>query len=143
MPARREVTVEWCGGRHFESKSQSGTLINLDASPEHGGQNAGAQPMELLLISLAGCTGMDVISILEKKRQQVTRFQIRVEGVRQDDHPRVYREVTITYRVTGHQIDPNAVARAIELSVTKYCPLYATISQTATMHTRYEVLEAE
>ena len=143
MPARRRVLVDWCEGRHFESQSASGTIIHLDASLEHGGQNAGAQPMELLLISLAGCTGMDVISILEKKRQKITRLQIRVEGIRQDEHPRVYTDVTITYVVTGHRVDPTAVARAIELSVTRYCPLYATVSKTATMHTTYEVHEAD
>lgn len=142
MATQTQVMVDWRGGMGFESTAQSGTLIKLDASPDHGGQDAGARPMELLLMSLAGCTGMDVISILRKKRQDVTGFQLKVDGVRSEEHPKVYTDITITYIVTGRNLDPEAVARSIELSVTKYCSVYPMLSQAATMHTKYEVHEA-
>ena len=142
MPTEQHVTVDWRGEMRFESTSAAGTTIVLDSSREHGGRGAGAKPMELLLMSLAGCTGMDVISILRKKRQDVTGFQVKVDGIRRDEHPRIYTDVTITYLVTGHNVDEAAVARAIELSVKQYCPVFATISQVARMQTRYEVYEA-
>lgn len=139
MALQKEVTVEWCGNRHFTSMTKSGTLISLDAAVEYGGQNAGAQPMELMLISLAGCTAMDVLSILEKKRQTISQFQVKVEGVQQEEPPRIFTDITITYIVTGRKVDSTAVERAIELSTTKYCPAFATLSKTATMHTTYQV----
>jgi putative redox protein len=137
------VILDWQDGRVFEAVGEAGKVVQIDASPEHGGRDAGTEPVELLLMSLAGCSGMDVISILEKKRQQVTGFQIEVDGARQEEHPRVYREITVTYLVTGHSVDPAAVARAIELSTTKYCPVFAMLGPTVKMVTRFEVHEAD
>lgn len=142
MPSERHLTVDWRGGMRFESTSQSGTGVVFDSSPEHGGENKGWRPMELLLATLAGCTGMDVISLLRKKRQHVTDFQVRVDGIRQDEHPKIYTNITITYVVTGHDVDPVAVARSIELSTAKYCPVFATIDALTEMCTAYEVHEA-
>lgn len=142
MATQTQVMVDWRGGMGFESTAQSGTLIKMDASLEHGGEDDGARPMELLLMSLAGCTGMDVISILRKKRQDVTGFQLKVDGVRSEEHPKIYTDITITYIVTGRNLDREAVARSVELSVTKYCSVFAMLSKAATMHTRYEVHEA-
>ncbi len=98
--------------------------------------------MELLLVGLAGCTAMDVIGILRKKRQHVTDYEVLVHGERAEDHPMVFTDVTVEHIVTGHGVDPTAVARAIELSETKYCGAGATISQTATLKHTFRVLEA-
>ena len=90
----------------------------------------------------AGCTAMDVISILRKKRQDVTAYQVRIHGTRAPTHPMVFTEITIEHIVTGHQIDERAVLRAIELSVTKYCGAEAMMSKTATITVTHRIVEA-
>jgi putative redox protein len=95
--------------------------------------------MELLLISLGGCTGADVVGILEKKRQQVTGYEIEVRGNRRDEHPRIYTEIEVVHRLRGHGLDPKAVAHAIELSESKYCSVSAMLGAAATITTRYEI----
>ena len=97
----------------------------------------GASPMELLLQSLAGCTAMDVVSILQKKRQALTSFQVRVEGERADEHPKVYTKIHLKYNVNGREISEKAVTDAIELSRTKYCSVSAMLAETAEI--TYEV----
>src|SRR5262249_2340379 len=109
------------GPMRFDGISGSGHTIRMDATTDVGGQESGATPMELLLVALAGCTGMDVISILHKKRQQVTGYEIVAHGVRADEHPKVYTQITVEHVVTGYHVNPAAVARAIELSESKYC----------------------
>src|SRR5215471_1602101 len=96
-------------GVRFEAEAGSGHHITLDAAEHGGGQNAGFRPMELLLVGLAGCTGMDVISILRKKRQNVTGYEVRVRGVRAEEHPMVFVEITAEHVVTGRAIQPEAV----------------------------------
>lgn len=100
----------------------------------------GLSPMGLVAQALAGCTAMDVISILGKKRQKVTFFEVEVEGTQQDEHPHVYRQITVVYRVGGEDISSEAVARAIELSMTKYCSVSAMIKESAEITTRYEIV---
>src|SRR5215472_14766778 len=102
-------------GMRFEVEAGSGHYVTLDAAEHGGGQNEGFRPMEMLLVGLAGCTGMDVISILRKKRQQVTGYEVRVTGVRAEDHPMIFVEITVEHIVTGYHIEPEAVARAIQL----------------------------
>ena len=98
--------------------------------------------MRLLLLSIAGCTAMDVIAILRKKRQQVSGLHVDVEGHRADQHPRVYRRLEVTYRVRGANIDPEAVRRAIELSETRYCSAMAMVRGVAEIASRFEIEEA-
>ncbi|MBN1178685.1 MAG: OsmC family protein [Anaerolineae bacterium] len=102
----------------------------------------GPSPMEYLLLGLAGCTGMDVVSILQKKRQPFTNLEVRVTAERADEHPRVYTKVHMTFVVTGKDVKPEAVERAIELSETKYCSASAMFAKTAEMSTSYEIVEA-
>jgi putative redox protein len=130
------------GGTAFNAVAGSGHAVVLDASLEHGGQDTGFRPMEMLLVGLAGCTGMDVISILRKKRQEVTGYEVRVRGERAEDHPMVFTNITVEHVVTGHHVDPNAVARAVELSETKYCGAGATLRRTAALKHTFVVLEA-
>ncbi len=92
-----QVTLE--EGMRFTAESGSGHRVTLDADEKGGGENLGFRPMELLLVGLAGCTGMDVISILRKKRQQVTDYQVQVRGVRAEDHPMVFVEITVEHVV--------------------------------------------
>lgn len=127
----------------FTSHSDNGYTIPLDAKIDVGGHDAGINPMALMLTSLGGCTAMDVISILRKKKQDITAFEVHVEGVRADEHPKVYTEIWVKFVVTGKGVDSKAVERAIELSRDKYCGAAATLRHTATMHYDYEIIEPE
>jgi putative redox protein len=99
--------------------------------------------MELMALSMAGCTAMDVISILRKKRQDVTDFEVRVSAPRADEHPRVFTRAMIEYLVTGHDVDEKAVVRAIELTAKNYCPAQAMLGQVMPIDLRYQIFEAE
>lgn len=125
----------------FTGVSSNGYTIPMDAAPYAGGHDAGFRPMELMLTSLAGCTGMDVISILRKKRQDVTGFEVQVEGTRADEHPKVYTDIHVHFVVKGRNIDPAAVERAIELSRDRYCGAAATLRHTAEMTYTNEIIE--
>ena len=126
-----KASVEWKGRMSFSGEGDSGFSVPLGTVPEVGGDNDGFKPMELLLIGLAGCTAMDVISILTKKRQQVDKFTVSIDAERADDHPKVFTKIFITYSLTGRDLDRAAVDRAVELSETKYCPAQAMMSKSA------------
>ena len=125
----------------FGAESGSDHHLILDAAENGGGQNAGFRPMELLLVGLAGCTGMDVISILRKKRQDVIGYEVHVRGVRAEEHPMVFVEITVEHVVTGHHIQPEAVARAIELSEQRYCGAGAMLGRVAHLTHSYRIVE--
>ena len=97
--------------------------------------------MELMLVGLAGCTGMDVIDILKKKRQSVVSLEVQVEGIRSEGTPAVYHEIEICYTVRGKNVAPEAVKHAIHLSETKYCSVGAMLGKTAKIKTRFEIFE--
>jgi putative redox protein len=99
--------------------------------------------MELLLVALGACTGIDVITILKKKRQRVAGYEVEVRGQRRDEHPRVYTSIEVIHRVRGRGIDPKAVQSAIELSAKKYCSVSAMLGGVASISTSYEVAEGE
>lgn len=130
------------GPMRFDAESGSGNRIVMDVGEQDGGQNAGPSPMELLLVALAGCTGMDVISILRKKRQDVTGYTISVRGVRREEHPQTFAAISVEHVVTGKGISPDAVRRAVELSETKYCSVSATLGLTAAISHTFRVEEA-
>jgi putative redox protein len=127
-------------GMHFVGNIE-GFRWDLDASGDVGGVGAGPQPHRLLLLALAGCTGMDVISILRKKRQQVSGLSVVVQGRRAEQHPKVYTHINVLYRVRGNNVDPQAVERSIELSKTRYCPVIGMLGKVAEVTTRYEIEE--
>jgi len=99
-------------------------------------------PMEAVLGAVGGCSAMDVISILRKKRQNVTGYEIEVTGERRDEHPRAYTRIEVLHRVRGHDISAQAVEEAIQLSDTKYCSVHATLAPAVTLVSRYEILPA-
>jgi len=143
MAATKETRVVWKDDMTFEGVGHRDLRLTMDSVPEVGGHDEGFSPMELLLVSLGGCTAMDVISILKKKRQDVTGFEIITRGTRADDHPRVYTDIEIEFVVRGHGVDPKAVARAIELSETKYCSVSNMLNKSAKLTTKYRVEEAD
>lgn len=136
-----DAKVTWQGKMAFNGISASGYPVPLDARPEEGGDGQGLKPLELLAIGLAGCTAMDVISILQKKRQQVSAFDVSVHADRAEEHPKVFTDIEIVYRVTGKGIDPSAVERAIQLSAEKYCPAQSMLAKAAPITTRFEIIE--
>ncbi|MCS6993566.1 MAG: OsmC family protein [Anaerolineales bacterium] len=133
--------VTWKHGLSFNGSADTGFELPLGADPSVGGANDGFRPLELMAVSLAGCTAMDVISILRKKQQDVTGFEVRVSAEQQHEHPHVFTKAVITYEVTGHAIAEAAVVRAIELSATKYCPAQAMLAKTVPMELVYEIYE--
>jgi putative redox protein len=133
--------VTWKGKMSFSGTVDSGFTVPLGADPKVGGDDDGFRPMELLAISLAGCTSMDVISILQKKRQDVSGFEVRVETERAEDHPKVYTHIILEYIVEGREIDPAAVERAIELSATKYCPVQNSLSPQIKIEHKYKIID--
>jgi putative redox protein len=127
----------------FLGLPDSGFPVQMDADAYFGGTNNGVRPMEMVALGLAGCTGMDVISILQKKRQQVTQFEVSVNAPRSPDHPKVFTSALITYIVTGKSVNEVAVLRSIELSITKYCPVQFMLAQVFPMELHYEIYEDE
>ncbi len=125
----------------FDATADSGFHVTLGTVPEVGGDDDGFRPLELMLISLLGCTAMDVISILRKKRQQVTAFEVRGHADRAQEHPKVFTHVTIEYHITGHQVEEKAVVRSIELSAVRYCPAQAMLSKVVPIALKYFIYE--
>lgn len=138
-----QAKVNWQEGMSFTGTSVSGFEIQLDAKKGVGGEGRGFIPMELMAISLAGCTAMDVISILRKKQQDVTDFEVRVEAPRAEEHPKVFTSATIDYLVTGHNVDEKAVLRAIQLTAERYCPAQAMLGKVFPIDLRYQIFEEE
>jgi putative redox protein len=139
---RSKVSAVWQGGLAFEASNSVGLGIVMD-SPLAEGPLKGPSPMQVLLMSLAGCTAMDVISILEKKRQDVTGLEVNVVGNRADDHPRYYTDIEINFVVRGRNVDPRAVERSIELSAEKYCSATANLKPTSKITHSFRVEQEE
>lgn len=135
--------IRWTSGRQFVGTDGHGHSMVMDARPEYGGEGSGIRPVELVLHGLAGCTAMDVVSILEKKRQDVRGIEVNVTGhQRVDEYPKIYTSIEVEYVVTGHGVKPEAVARAIELSEEKYCSVKGMLGDQTTVTTSYRVVEA-
>jgi putative redox protein len=138
-----EAKVTWKNGMSFTGTANSGFELPLGTDPSVGGANDGFRPLELMAVSLAGCTAMDVISILRKKQQDITDFQVETHADQQSDHPHVFTHLVVTYHVTGHGIDEKSVLRAMELSATKYCPAQAMLGKIAPMELKYVIYEGD
>ncbi len=136
-----EAKVTLIEDMQFDGKATSGHTLTMDADDKTGGHNMGFRPMELLLVGFGGCSGMDVISILRKKRQQVSGLEMNVRGEKTDTFPHVYKEVHIEYVVKGRGVEKEAVERAISLSLDKYCSVGATLAKAGTITHSYRIVE--
>ncbi len=134
-----KTTITFAGDGHFIGTSPSGHSQVIDVKGEN---KTAASPVELLLIAVGSCTAIDVISILEKKRQVVTDYKVEVTGERREEHPRSFTKMHIHHIVYGRSVSETAVGRAIELSDTKYCSVAATVKPTVEITTSFEVHEA-
>ena len=111
----------------FEAKDANGHTVRLDTSPEGGGTNFGVRPMQMLLMGLGGCSGIDIVNILKKQRQTIDGFNMKIEGEREaGKEPSIWKNVTIVFELTGN-IDPDKARRACELSMDKYCSVAETL----------------
>ena len=137
-----DAKVVWRDNMRFIGLgSRSGFPLALDSSSAAGEELKGATPMELLLIAVGGCTGMDVISILQKMRQDVTRYEVRVRGQRAAEHPMVYTDIEVNHVVTGRKLDAASVEKAVRLSETKYCSVSNTLAKAVNVRFTYELVE--
>ncbi len=138
-----KAAVNWKGRLTFTGTADSGFEVPLGSYPEVGGDDDGFRPMELLAVGLAGCTAMDVISILVKKRQEVLDFQVIVDAERTDHHPKVFTKAVIEYHLAGKGIAENAVTRAMELSADSYCPAQAMFAKVFPLKLKYFIYEGD
>lgn len=134
----KKTLVEYAGNDFFIGTTPSGHAQVIDLSGE---RSAATRPMELLQVALGGCSGADVISILKKKRQQVTAYRIEIEASRRDEHPRSYKRMDVRHIVRGHKINEKAVADAVQLSTDKYCGVIASLRPTVEIVATWEIQE--
>lgn len=131
----REVTAEWLGGYAFQGSNEAGGSIQIGSLED----KPGVSPMELLLLGVAGCTGVDVVSILTKKRKDLKGIKVSVRGKRADQHPKVWNEIEVTYHLWGEDLDVKSVEQAIQLSEEKYCSASAMLSASAKMRSSFVI----
>lgn len=116
-----KATIDWAGAASFKATSGTGHTVQMDGPPDHGGRDLGPRPMEMLLMGLGGCSSLDVMSILQKSRQDVTDCRAEIEAERADEVPAVFTRIHLNFIVTGHKLKDNLVKRAVSLSAEKYC----------------------
>lgn len=136
-----EVKVNWAGGIEFEGVSGFGHSIIVDGPKKAGGEESGYKPGELVLFALAGCTGIDVVKILEKMRQELTGVEIEVKGYQPDEYPKPYNKIEIKYIFKGKNLDKNKIEKAINLSEEKYCMVSLSLKGVARITSSYEIIE--
>ena len=136
-----KAKVTYVDGMQFVGEADSGHAIVMDGTPETGGKNTGLRPMELLLVGLGGCSGMDIVSILKKKKQNISGLEANVSGIMADDYPHRYTAITIEYIVHGRGVTDEAVKRAVQLSMDKYCSVKATLEGSARIDFSYKIIE--
>ncbi len=129
-------------GMRFDVETGSGHHVILDAAQHNGGQDAGPRPMEMLLVALASCAGMDILGILRKKRQKITAYEVRIHGERVEEHPRIFVKIAVEHIFTGQALQSEAVQRAIDLTEEKYCGASAMLGKTATITHTFRLVES-
>jgi putative redox protein len=141
MSETLSARVDLLDGMAFRATTGTGHAVVMDAAPEVGGGDAGPRPMEMLLVGLGGCTGMDVISILRKMRQDVTGYQIWLGGERATDHPKIFTSISVEHVVRGRGLSPDAVKHAVELSATRYSSAAAMLNRAARIEETYRIVD--
>ncbi|MEX1032855.1 MAG: OsmC family protein [Cellvibrionaceae bacterium] len=137
-----QASVKWVDGAMFLGESGSGHSVVMDGPPDHGGRNMGVRPMEMLLLGLGGCATFDVMSILQKSRQQVTDCRVQIEAQRADAVPAVFTRIDLVFIVEGKNLKEAQVKRAVELSATKYCSASIMLEAAGVeIGHRYEIVE--
>lgn len=139
-----KATIDWTGDASFKATSGSGHSVQLDGPPDHGGKDLGPRPMEMVLMGLGGCSSFDVMSILQKSRQDVTNCHCELDAERADAVPAVFTKIHLHFIVTGRNLKENLVKRAVSLSAEKYCSASIMLEKGGVDITHdYEIREAE
>lgn len=136
-----ECTVRWNDGMSFVAETGSGHLVCMDGAPEAGGRNLAPRPMELLLAGTGGCTAFDVVLILKRGRHEVTGCELKLQADRAETDPKVFTRINMHFVVSGRNLKPDAVARAVNLSAEKYCSASIMLGKTAEITHSFEVIE--
>jgi putative redox protein len=139
--AIKTAVIKQIHGLSMIGRTDSNHWVAMDGPAAFGGSDAGTRPKELVLLALGGCTGSDVISILKKKRAEVDNLEIRLTAEQAEEHPRVFTKIHVEYVVTGHDVRPEEVARAIDLSETKYCSVSAMLRASVEITHSYRIVE--
>lgn len=142
MANEMQVEATLSGAMRFDITTGSDHQIVVDANEQSGGKDEGARPMELLLVALAGCAAMDIISILRKKRQQVDTYTVSIRGQRADEQPKPFTNIMVEHRFTGHEIKAEAVQRAIDLTEQRYCGVSAMLGKSAEIIHTFSITES-
>lgn len=137
-----KASVRWIDGMMFEASADSGHTVVMDGPPELGGRNRGSRPMEVVLMGTGACSAADVVSILKKSRQDVTDCVVELEAERAEAVPKVFTRIHMHYVVSGRNLKPDAVKRAVSLSAEKYCSATRMLNTTADITHDFEILEA-
>jgi putative redox protein len=137
-----EARVDWTENLKFVGSGDGPATVTVIGGESDNERVDGFSPLNLLLIGLAGCTASDVISILRKKRQRVTRFEVYARARQAEDHPRVFTHIQLVYRVEGHAVEQSAVERSIELSESKYCPAIGMLGKVVAIEHSIEITES-
>ncbi len=133
----KEIEAEWQGGNAFIGRNAAGGTVQMGKLNE----KPGVGPMELVLVGLAGCTGIDIVDIMEKKREPLKALKVKVRGLRAEEFPMVYKEIEITYLIWGEDVKTKSIEQAIKLSEEKYCSVSAMLSSTAEIRSTYQIFE--
>lgn len=136
------IKINWQGKKCFEATSSTGHKVIMDASKEIGGEDKGSRPMELLLMGLGGCSGIDVIMMLEKSKQNIKDCQIEITATRADSIPAVYTKIHLEFNIFGTDLNEKKVARAVKLSAEKYCSVAKILEKTAQISHQYKIISA-
>ncbi len=138
-----KIRISQIDGLAVAGKAEDSPWVTMDAPPKVGGQGGGARPMQVMLIGMAGCAAMDVISILKKRRVELKRYELEVEGELADEHPKVFTSIKLVHKVYGRDIKSSDVERAIQLTDDKYCGALTMAKKTADVTHEYEIREME
>jgi putative redox protein len=136
-----EANLRWQGGMQFLAEADSGHALVLDGPPDLGGRNTGVRPMEMILMGLGGCTGVDVVHILKKSRQAVDGVEVKLSAERADTDPKVFTKIHVHFLVKGEKLNPKHVARAVELSAEKYCSASLMLRGSVEITHSHEIVE--
>lgn len=136
-----KATIKWVDGVSFVGESESGHAVVIDGPPDAGGRNIGMRPMEMVLVGMGACTAFDVVSILQKARQPVSDCRVELQAERADEIPKVFTRIHVHFVVSGKDLKPAQVERAVKLSAEKYCSASIMLGKTAEITHDYEIVE--
>lgn len=138
-----EAKIKYVDGLQFIGEASSGHAIVIDGDTEIGGEDKGLRPGELLLIALGSCAAMGAVSILKKKQQDISNFEVRLKGLKEDEWPKRIKDIKLEITITGNNLSEEAVRRSLELSFDKYCTVKATLQTPPVIHYTYEIIDVK